>query len=59
MEPDEQKPEEQNSSPKPTKGYGKRPMWQWVLMYLVFAVVVYGIIYYVFIKDSNGGGLGY
>lgn len=51
----EDKPEK-----KPTKGYGKRPTWQWVLIYVVVAVVVYGLIYYFFIKDgnSNGGGSG-
>jgi hypothetical protein len=47
---------------KPTKGYGKRPAWQWVFIYIVIAIVVYGLIYYIFIKggDNNGGGsLGY
>lgn len=50
--------EEQTQEPagKPPKGYGKRPMWQWVLIYLVAAVIVYGIIYLVFF--NNGGGSG-
>lgn len=56
---DEDKPEK-----KPTKGYGKRPAWQWVLMYVAAAIVVYGLIYYILIKDGNnsgggGGSLGY
>jgi hypothetical protein len=41
-------------SKKPSKGYGKRPMWQWVVIYLVVAVVVYGLIYYVFMRDNGG-----
>jgi hypothetical protein len=50
---------------KPTKGYGKRPVWQWVLIYLVLAVVVYGLIYVLFIGNGsdgntgNGGGISY
>jgi flagellar basal body-associated protein FliL len=41
-------------SKKPSKGYGKRSKWQWVIIYLVVAIVVYGLIYYVFIRKSGG-----
>jgi len=34
-------------------GYGKRPMWQWVLIYVVLAIIVYGIIYFVWIRKSG------
>lgn len=34
--------------------YEKRPLWQWVLIYLVAAVVVYGAVYY-FVLRKNGG----
>lgn len=44
---------------QPSKGYGKRPVWQWVLIYVVVAAVVYGAIYYMFMRDSGGGTLGY
>lgn len=44
-----QKPE------KPGKGYGKRPLWQWVLLYVVIAIVVYGLVYLLFIRKSGGG----
>ncbi len=27
-------------------GYGKRPLWQWIAIYLVIGLVVYGVIYY-------------
>lgn len=50
-------PEETNTSDKPTKAYSKRPMWQWVVIYIVVAVIVYGLIYYLFIHKS--GGVGY
>ena len=36
-------------------GYGKRPLWQWIALYLVIGVVVYGVVYY-FILAKNGGG---
>lgn len=44
--------EQQPTETKP-KGYGKRPMWQWVVIYLVLAVIVYGLIYYIFMRDSG------
>jgi len=54
MEPENQVPQ------KPAKGYGKRPMWQWVALYVVIGVIVYGLIYYFFLRGSSGsGGLGY
>jgi hypothetical protein len=35
-------------------GYGKRPMWQWILLYLIIGGIVYGLIYYfVFAKNSG------
>lgn len=36
------------------KGYGKRPMWQWILIYIVVGVILYGLIYY-FVIAKNGG----
>ncbi|HVI60665.1 MAG TPA: hypothetical protein VM535_00750 [Candidatus Saccharimonadales bacterium] len=48
MEPDNQAPQ------KPSKGYGKRPVWQWVLIYVIIAAIVYGLIYFLFIRDSGG-----
>jgi hypothetical protein len=48
--------EPENSSPpeKPTKGYGKRPVWQWVVIYLIVAIVIYGLIYLLFIHKGGG-----
>jgi plastocyanin len=42
--------EEQKSS-----SYGERPLWQWIALYVVIGVVVYGVVYY-FILAKNGGG---
>lgn len=34
-------------------GYAKRPLWQWVLIYVTIGVVVYGVIYY-FVLAKKG-----
>jgi hypothetical protein len=49
-------PQDPETPQKPSKGYGKRPVWQWVVIYLIVAIVVYGLIYLLFIKDGSGGG---
>lgn len=33
--------------------YGKRPLWQWLVLYALIAIIVYGIIYYVFFRKQN------
>ncbi len=38
----------------PKKGYGKRPLWQWILLYVIIAAVVYGAVYY-FVFAKKGG----
>ncbi len=35
-------------------GYGKKSLWQWVLIYVVIGTVVYGLIYY-FVMGKKGG----
>ena len=45
-------------SEKKSGGYGKRPVWQWVLLYLIIAAVVYFGIYYIYTHWS-GSGSGY
>jgi Leucine-rich repeat (LRR) protein len=35
-------------------GYGKRPLWQWILLYIIIAVVAYGLIYYFYIAKNGG-----
>lgn len=34
--------------------YGKRPLWQWIVTYLVIGVLVYGLVYYVFVGRKGG-----
>lgn len=35
-------------------GYGKRPLWQWIVLYLIIGAVVYGLIYYFVIAKKGG-----
>jgi len=35
--------------------YGKKPLWQWIVIYLILAVIVYGGIYYFIIAKPGGG----
>ncbi len=46
-------------APKPTKGYGKRSKGQWLLIYVVLAIIVYGLVYLVFFRKSGSGGFSY
>ena len=39
--------------PNNKSGYGKRPLWQWLAIYIVIGVVIYGAIYYLFLKNNN------
>lgn len=36
------------------KGYGKRPLWQWIVIYIIVGGIVYAGIYY-FVFAKNGG----
>ena len=55
MEPDKQV--------TPKKGYSKLKPWQWVVIYIVVAVIVYGLIYLLFIHKggttASGSSSGY
>jgi hypothetical protein len=35
-------------------GYGKRPIWQWILLYVVIGAIVYGLVYYFIISKKSG-----
>ncbi len=53
---------EEKPSDRPSKGYGKHSRKYWIIVYLVIAVIVYGLIYLVFIhksSGSSGGGFSY
>ena len=44
----------ENESQKKGYGYGKRPLWQWVVLYLIVGAVAYGAIYYFVIAKKGG-----
>lgn len=37
----------------PRSYYGKRPLWQWILIYLIIGGVVYAVVYYFIIAKNN------
>ena len=34
--------------------YNKRPLWQWIAIYLILGIIIYGAIYYFFLNKNNG-----
>ncbi len=38
-------------------GYGKRPLWQWILLYVIIGGIIYAGIYFLFL--NKGGGYNY
>lgn len=57
MDPQDPAPNEPKEQ-KPAKGYGKRPVWQWVVIYIIVAIVLYGLAYLIFFHKSGGGSGG-
>jgi plastocyanin len=41
-----------------TYGYGKRPLWHWVLVYALIGGVIYAAVYFVFIAKKGGYSQG-
>lgn len=41
-------------APTTNGGYNKRPLWQWILVYLILGAIIYGAIYYFFLSKNNG-----
>ncbi len=39
---------------KSSGSYAKRPLWQWIAIYLVAAIIIYGLIYFFFIAGKGG-----
>ncbi len=39
---------------KSGNGYGKRPLWQWIIIYVILAAIAYGLVYY-FVLSKGGG----
>ncbi len=36
-----------------SKAYSKRPLWQWLVIYVIFGAIIYGVIYYFFLNKSD------
>jgi ABC-type multidrug transport system permease subunit len=51
MEPETSQQPQQSSN-----GYGKRPIWHWAVLYVIAAVVVYGLVYWFFMRDDGTAG---
>ena len=45
----------ENEQQKKSYGYGKRPLWQWVVIYLVIGGLAYAAIYYFVFSKKDGG----
>lgn len=57
MEPEDM----QDETPEPqktSKGYGKRSKGQWILIYVIAAIIIYGLIYLLFIRKTGPGSSG-
>jgi hypothetical protein len=39
------------------KGYGKRSIWFWIIVYVIAAIIVYGIIYLLFFRNTGSSSL--
>lgn len=39
-------------------GYGKRPLWQWIVLYVVVGGALYWLAYYVFFAGNGGYNYG-
>ncbi|HSX14713.1 MAG TPA: hypothetical protein VLE72_02275 [Candidatus Saccharimonadales bacterium] len=35
------------------KGYGKRPLWQWILIYVIIGGVIYAGVAYYYVHNHN------
>lgn len=47
-----------NTTSKSSYGYGKRPLWQWVAIYVVIGAVIYGLVYYFVFANKGGSNYG-
>jgi len=34
--------------------YGKRPLWQWIVLYLIIGGIIYAAVYFLFLNKSGG-----
>ena len=43
-----------NPASAKANGYGKRPYWQWIVLYLLIGGLLYWIFYMIFFGDTGG-----
>jgi hypothetical protein len=39
--------------------YGKRPLWQWITLYVVIGGIIYAAIYFLFLNKNGGYDYNY
>jgi len=44
---------EEGKKEETKSAYGKRPLWQWITLYIIIGIIVYGLIYYLFLNKHN------
>lgn len=42
------------ATPQVTNSYSKRPLWQWIALYVVIGAAVYGLLYYFVFANKSG-----
>lgn len=45
---------EETAQPTANGGYNKRPLWQWIVIYVILGAIVYAGVYYFFLNKNNG-----
>lgn len=45
---------EETAQPATNGGYNKRPLWQWIVIYVILGAIIYGVVYYFFLNKNNG-----
>lgn len=45
---------EEAAQPTANGGYNKRPLWQWLVIYIILGAIIYGVVYYFFLNKNNG-----
>jgi plastocyanin len=51
VEPDNTQENQTNETAHPS--YNKRPAWQWLVIYAVIGIIVYGLIYFLFLSKKQ------
>ncbi|MBI4004943.1 cupredoxin domain-containing protein [Candidatus Roizmanbacteria bacterium] len=44
----------EETTKKGSAGYGKKPLWQWVIIYVIIGTILYGAVYYFFFSKKGG-----